>query len=130
MRSASRNETGKLGEQIAVRYLAENGYEILGTNFQNNLGYRIGELDIVARETKTREIVFVEVKTRRKGSWGSENPELSITQSKYKKLTKIISRYLRQNKLENSDYRLDAVAIVLDMETRKAKLKHIKYIYY
>ncbi len=123
-------EIGTAGETIAANYLLKNGYEILETNFQNNLGYRVGEIDIIAREYETGEIAFVEVKARKKGSWGSENPELAITRSKYKKLTRIIGRYLRQNNLEDVPHRLDAIAIEMDTASRKANLRHLKYIYY
>mgnify|MGYP005831650207 CR=1 FL=1 len=123
-------EIGLLGETIAIDYLLKNGYEILETNFQNKLGYRVGEIDIIAREKETDEIAFIEVKTRKKGSWDSENPELAITRVKYKKLIRIIARYLRQKKLEDILHRLDAIAIEINMETRKAKLRHLKYIYY
>ncbi|OGI25090.1 MAG: hypothetical protein A3J76_02565 [Candidatus Moranbacteria bacterium RBG_13_45_13] len=128
--SQESKEIGITGENIAASYLLKNGYEILETNFQNDLGYRVGELDIVARENETGEIAFVEVKTRKSGSWGAENPELAITRAKYKKLTRIIGRYLRQHKLEDIPHRLDAIAVEMDMGSRKAKLRHLKYIYY
>lgn len=130
MANDSKKEIGNIGEAIAIKYLEQKGYRILDTNFQNDLGYRVGEIDIVAREKKTGEIVFVEVKTRRMGSWGSENPELAITRAKYQKLVRIIGRYLRQRKLEDTPHRLDAIAVELDTDSRKAKLKHLKYIYY
>ena len=130
MANDSKKEIGNIGEAIAIKYLEQKGYRILDTNFQNTLGYRVGELDIVAQEKKTKEIVFVEVKTRRMGSWGSENPELAITRAKYQKLVLIIGRYLRQRKLEDAPHRLDAIAVELDTDSRKAKLKHLKYIYY
>ncbi|MDD5489695.1 MAG: YraN family protein [Candidatus Moranbacteria bacterium] len=123
-------EIGMAGEKIAADYLERSGYEILETNFQNDLGYRVGEVDIIAREKESGEIAFVEVKTRRKGSWGSENPELAVTRAKYKKLMRIIGRYLRQNNLEDTPHRLDAIAIEMDMDSRKASLRHLKYIYY
>lgn len=123
-------EIGITGENIAADYLLRNGYEILETNFQNNLGYRVGEIDIIAREYETGEIAFVEVKTRKKGSWDSENPELAITRAKYKKLTRIIGRYLRLNRLEDVPHRLDAIAIEMDINLRKARLRHLKYLYY
>jgi putative endonuclease len=124
------SELGKTGEIIAANYLERNGYEILETNFQNKIGYRVGEIDIIACEKRTGEIAFVEVKTRQKGSRDSENPELAITRAKYKKLTRIIERYLRQNNLEDTPHRLDAIAIEIDTETKKARLRHLKYIYY
>jgi putative endonuclease len=123
-------QIGVVGERIAANYLARNGYEILETNFQNDVGRRVGEIDIIAREKKTGEIAFVEVKARQCGGRDSENPELAVTRAKYKKLTRIISRYLRLRGFDDAPHRLDAIAVEMDMQTRKAKLRHLKYIYY
>jgi len=130
MNREQNKKIGKLGEIIAANYLKQNGYRILDMNFENNLGYRVGELDIVAREESTDEIVFVEVKTRQKGSSGSAHPELAITRAKYQRLTRILGRYLRQKRLEDAPHRLDAISIEMDMGSRKANLRHLKYIYY
>lgn len=125
-----RKEIGDLGEQIAANYFLARGCEILEMNFENKFGYRLGELDVVARDLKNNEIIFAEVKTRKKGTSNSEAPELAISRAKYRKLSKIISNYLRKNNLLDCDYRLDAIAIELDMQTRKASLRHLKCIYY
>jgi putative endonuclease len=123
-------EIGNLGERIATDYFKARGCEILEINFENKFGYRVGEIDVVARNTKSDEIIFAEVKTRQKGTSASKTPELAITYAKYRKLTKIISNYLRKNNLQDSNYRLDAIAIEIDMHSRKASLRHLKYIYY
>jgi putative endonuclease len=125
-----RKEIGNLGERIAANYFKARGCEILEMNFENKFGYRVGELDVIARDLKTNEIIFAEVKTRQKGTSNSHAPELAISRGKYKKLSKIISAYLRKNNLLGSNYRLDAIAIELDMKTRKANLRHLKCIYY
>jgi len=123
-------EIGNLGERIAANYFRTQKCEILETNFENKFGYRLGEIDIVARDAKNNEIIFAEVKTRQKGTSNTSAPELAINRAKYRKLSRIISNYLRKNKLLNCNYRLDAIAIELDMKTRKANLRHLKYIYY
>lgn len=125
-----RKEIGNLGERIAANYFKARGYDILEMNFENNFGYRLGEIDVVARDTRNDEIIFAEVKTRQKGTSNSGAPELAISRAKYRKLSKIISNYLRRNNLLDSNYRLDAIAIELDMQTKKASLRHLKYIYY
>lgn len=130
MNREQNKKIGKQGEIMAANYLKRNGYQILDMNFENKLGYRVGELDIVAREESTGEIAFVEVKTRQKGSSGSAHPELAITRAKYRRLTRILDRYLRQKHLENAPHRLDAISIEMDMAKRKATLRHLKYIYY
>lgn len=125
-----RKQTGNLGEKIAANYFKARGWEILEMNFENKFGYRLGEIDVVARDPKNGELIFAEVKTRQKGTANSEAPELAISRAKYRKLAKIISNYLRKNDLLDCNYRLDAIAIEMDMKTRKANLRHLKCIYY
>lgn len=125
-----RKETGNLGERIAANYFLARGWEILEMNFENKFGYRLGEIDVVARDPKNNELIFAEVKTRQKGTSHSESPELAISRAKYRKLSKIISNYLRKNNLQDSNYRLDAIAIEIDAHSRKASLRHLKCIYY
>ena len=60
---AAHNDLGHKGEDMAAKYLQEQGYFILERNWMNK-GRK--ELDIIA--TKDDIIVFVEVKTRKVGS--------------------------------------------------------------
>ena len=55
---AGHNELGKKGEDAAVRYLRQKGYEIL----ERNWVYERYEIDIIARDEEF--IVFAEVKSR------------------------------------------------------------------
>ena len=128
--STQSKEIGNLGERIAANYFKARGCEILEMNFENHFGYRVGEIDVIARDTKTNEIIFAEVKTRQSGTSNSSAPEIAISRGKYRKLSKIISAYLRKHNLLDCNYRLDAIAIELDMKTRKASLRHLKFIYY
>jgi len=123
------SELGKTGEIIAANYLRKNGYEILDTNFSNELGYRRGEIDIIAKDSENNELVFVEVKARRKSLY-SQEPEQAITRQKYRRLARAISNYLNRNGLHGCDYRLDAVSVEIDPEKGTTSLKHLKYIYY
>ena len=56
------NKTGVWGEVYAARYLRDNGYKIITSNYRS----RLGEIDIIAQ--KDKNICFVEVKAR------GENP--------------------------------------------------------
>ncbi|GAA5581398.1 hypothetical protein Pgin04_00503 [Porphyromonas gingivalis] len=55
---ADHNDRGRQGEEIALKHLRQQGYQIEALNWQS--GRR--ELDIVA--STSRELVVVEVKTR------------------------------------------------------------------
>ncbi len=114
---------GDLGEKLAVRYLKDKGYRILDLNFQNATGRRLGEIDIIAQDQK--ELVFAEVKTREMKKYSDTLPEENITHIKLLRLEKIASTYIRLKKLEDMDYRFDALSVWLDPASKKAKIKHI-----
>lgn len=123
------NNIGKIGEKVAANFLIRKGYEILETNYQNNSGYRLGEIDIIARDKKTEEIIFVEVKTRDYQKYINTLPEENITRSKLRKLEKIANAYLLKHALRDKPFRFDAVSVWLDLASRKAKIKHLPSIY-
>jgi putative endonuclease len=118
------NDTGKLGEDAAVKFLKNIGYTILDRNFQNNFGRRLGEIDIIAKDAA--ELVFVEVKTRDLYQYGNTLPEENITAEKLRRLSKIAAAYINLKKLDHLDYRFDAISVWLDQRTNTAKIKHIK----
>lgn len=86
---ASHNELGKEGEELASKWLSEQGYTILHTNWRHS-HY---EIDIVA--TKGKFLHFVEVKARNASSFGY--PEDSVTKKKFKNLQKAADEYLFLN---------------------------------
>ena len=124
MTTTPKRNFGDLGEKLAARYLKEKGYVILDLNFQNNFGRRLGEIDIIARDGE--ELVFTEVKTREMNKYAETLPEENITHSKLLRLAKIADAYIRLKRLDNLDYRFDAISVWLDSVSKKAKIKHIQ----
>jgi len=100
---AAHNEFGRLGEEIAVRYLTEKGYEILERNWRNIHK----EIDIIARDGKF--IVIVEVKTRQTDEYG--NPDIAVTRQKQQRLISAANSYILQNHLD-VETRFDIISIV------------------
>ena len=114
---AQHNETGNEGEEMAALFLIKNGYGILARNFR----YKKSEIDIIAQKDKT--IAFVEVKTRTTTLF--QEPELSVTRSKQKQITKGANFYIQENDID-LDIRFDIVAITLS----PYKLNHIEDAFY
>jgi len=117
---------GNLGETISANYLKQKGYEIIALNYANASGQRLGEIDIIARDLKKSELVFVEVKARTMQKFKDTNPEENVDYRKLQKLNKIAYFYLKQNNLTDQAYRFDIIALWINLETRRAKIKHIK----
>lgn len=118
---------GEHGEKTAADYLEKSGYEILGVNFFNPTGRRLGEIDIIAKEKE--ELVFVEVKTRAKNTFNAVLPEESITFKKLHKLAKIAYFYISSHNMHNMAYRFDAITILFDKNNSQSEIKHLKNIF-
>ncbi len=109
---------GKLGEDLAVRYLTAEGYQIIQRNFL----CRQGEIDIIV--SKDEELIFVEVKTRTSLKYG--DPIEAVTETKQKHIKKAIKYYLYKNSLNNSFIRIDVIEIYI--YKNKYKVNHIKQV--
>lgn len=98
---AEHNRLGKWGEEEVIAHLVKNGYAIVEHNWRmNHL-----EIDIIA--SKGRDIVFVEVKTRReKGS----RPEDAINARKISNMVRAANVYLRAHRVD-LNARFDVAAI-------------------
>jgi len=102
-----RQNLGRSGEQQAAAWLQQHGYIIRDTN------WRAGqeEIDIVALDTATDEIVFVEVKTRQSNFSG--DPSDQVDARKLQAQVRAGYCYCRQKELEN-DFRFDIVSVLPD----------------
>lgn len=113
---AKHNEIGRKGERRAARYLWWHGYSILERNYR----YGNHEIDIVARERKTETLVFVEVKTRSKGSYGLPREAVHVGKQRFLRLA--AAQYLRYNGEGESRMRFDIVEVYADA----GRIVHLK----
>jgi putative endonuclease len=114
MKDTKKIITGKEGEKIAAAFLKKNGYRIIEINFR----CPIGEIDIIAKEKK--DLVFVEVKTRKSMELGY--PEQAVGIRKQKKMSQLALWYLQKRKIVDTNARFDVVAITLIPEKSEVKL--------
>lgn len=113
---------GKKSERIACDYLSKNNYLIIDKNWRSG---KYGEIDIIAKDTNNKELVFVEVKSRTTSL--NEAKEL-VNWRKQKHLYKLAKCYLYLKKRENLPCRFDVIAIKID--NKKQMLEHIKNAFY
>ena len=91
------------GATAAARLLKHMGYRIIEKNYRN----AIGEIDIIARDGHS--LVFVEVKARRSGRFGSAKG--AITRKKQQQLSRTALLYLKESGQSEASARFDVVAI-------------------
>ena len=100
------NIVGRSAEERAVKYLKNNGYQIVKTNYKT----KIGEIDIIGYD---REILaFIEVKFRGSDSFGL--PREAVNAYKQNKIRQVATIFINQNNLYDKIPRFDVVEILGD----------------
>jgi putative endonuclease len=116
---AKHNELGKKGEQLAVDFLLENGYDVVERNYR----FQKAEIDIIAQ--KGDLLAVVEVKTRSTSDFG--NPQDFVKPKQIQHLVKAIDQYVVSNLLD-VEVRFDIIAIVKEGES--FKIEHLEDAFY
>ena len=102
--SKKRISLGDTGEKIARKFLVQQGYKIIDTNYRESLG----EIDIIAEENN--DLVFIEVKTRSGDGFGS--PAEAVTPRKQRQIIKVAEYYLSEKKSFDIPLRFDVVSVL------------------
>ncbi len=127
---AKHNETGKLGEDLASKWLVSRGYKIITRNYLK----KYGEIDIVAllpagQAEETRVIHFIEVKSvsyetkidmERAVSHGTWRPEENVHYEKQRRLSRVIEVWLSENKYTDK-WQIDILAVRIVSRERIAR---------
>ena len=107
---------GKVGEDLACKFLVEKGYSLL----ERNWTCYAGELDLILRKDL---LVFVEVKTMSYGdvSLATEH----FTPNKKRCVHRTVLMYLVKKGLLGCDWQFDLICISLNKER---KLRHYENV--
>jgi putative endonuclease len=109
---------GNFGERVAASHLESKGYEILERNWST----REGEIDIIA--SRGRDLVFVEVRTRRSRNFGT--PEESVTGRKAAHVRAAAAAYVQEHPESPPNQRVDVIALELDAKGRVLRVEQIE----
>ena len=116
-------ELGIQGEELAVAHLRKLGYEIIERRWHDHHM----EIDIVAFDPESQELVSVEVKTRSTADWG--NPEDAVDATKIRRSVYATDFYM---KLHHVTYpvRFDIFSIIIPKNGGTPQVNHIKDAFY
>jgi len=115
---------GKLGEDIACKYLKSKGFSIIDRNYLK----KCGEIDIIA---KNKDIIhFVEVKSVSReinreivSSETGYRPEDNLHPWKLERLTKTIQIYLIENNVsDETNWQFDVITVYIDEKRRISRV--------
>lgn len=111
-------EFGKTGEQMAARYLTDQGYIILEHN------YRRGHLEIDLIALDKDELVIVEVKSRAYDT--ILQPEEAVDHKKRLSLIRLANEYVKTHD-RKENVRFDIISIISN--DKGSEIKHLKNAY-
>jgi putative endonuclease len=110
---------GRIGEDLAYRYLRSQGCTVVARNYRTRSGS--GELDMVAWQGDV--LAFVEVKTRETAEFGT--PDRAVDSEKREHLRRAARDYARRAGVDWEKARFDIVSIVLDKPPRIEWLRDV-----
>ncbi len=115
---AAHLDLGRHGENLAAAHLRRHGHRVLRRNFRAPKG---GEVDIVCRDKRHNELVFVEVKTRTSEDRG--RPLDAVDAKKRRLIIRGAMTWLRMLDLPDITFRFDVIEIVM---TQPPEIRHIE----
>ncbi len=108
---------GKYGEDLAVSYLQNKGFEITERNYR----HRRGEIDLIGI-LRNELLVFFEVKLRKRKDFG--DPETFVTRAQERSIIDAAEAYIYGINWQK-DIRFDIIAI-----TSGSEIEHIEDAFY
>jgi putative endonuclease len=110
---------GRKGEELALSFLIEKGFEKLATNYRAGKGSN-GEIDIIVK--KENVIHFIEVKTRKNDDFG--NPEAFVSEAQAGKISQTAELFLEKYEEEsNQEFKgfiqFDIISILFEKDILK-----------
>ncbi len=120
----STREIGKLGEDIACKWLENHGFLVVQRNYLR----KWGELDIIAAKDKI--LHFVEVKSVVKDQkQDGYRPEENVHELKVRRLRRVIQTYLLEGKYGlDAPFQFHVMAVFMNSKTRRARVKFLENI--
>lgn len=111
---------GERGEDLAARFLTQQGYTIVAANFKVPIGRNLndasvtGEIDLIALDGDV--LCFVEVKTR--SSVNFADPTAAVNLRKQRQIIRTARVYRNIFRIREMKYRFDVVSVVLRKDAR------------
>ena len=113
----SSKSIGSKGEQLAANFLSAKGYRIVQRNY---FAFKV-EIDLIALDESTNQIVFIEVKTLQNDFF--QQPYEEVNLKKQRNIIKAADTYLRRHDIDK-EARFDVVSIVLKPDA-EPEINHI-----
>lgn len=117
-----KQRVGKIGEDIAMRFLVKHGFSIVARNYRK----KFGEIDIICQ--KNTRLHFVEVKTVTRGTFQEKidnyRPEDNVHPLKLLRIGRTVQTYIFEYDIID-DWQFDVITVELDHFAKSARVNVI-----
>lgn len=113
--STATQALGEVGERIAERWLARDGWKLLNRRFRN--GHR--DIDLVVERSGT--VAFVEVKARRDDEFGG--PIEAVNWQKRIELSRSARVWIDRHGRAGEEYRFDVIGVIVAGD--RVRVRHV-----
>ncbi len=113
--STATQALGEVGERIAERWLARDGWKLLNRRFRN--GHR--DIDLVVERNGT--VAFVEVKARRDDEFGG--PIEAVNWQKRIELSRSARVWIDRHGRAGEEYRFDVIGVIVAGD--RVRVRHV-----
>ena len=126
--TSNSQKIGKIGEDLACRFLMKHGFSILERNYTK----KWGEIDIVAE--KDNKIYFIEVKSKQADlsdggiMFETGMPEENMHVWKMQRLRRVVETYLISKRVGGMEWQFDLLVVYIDIEKRLGRVKVMENI--
>lgn len=125
---SEKRKVGDICENVAVKHLLKHGLKIVERNYLK----KWGELDVIAKDVSRESgmLHFIEVKgSVTRESIEDVNPEENVHRWKQERIWRAIQTWLMEHEeYEDLDWQIDVIAVFLDLERKKARIRWTKNI--
>jgi len=117
-----KNKIGKLGEDIACRFLMKQAFSIVERNYWK----KWGEIDIIAEKHGNKH--FVEVKSVARENIDNVahetgfRPEENVHERKIQRLSRVIQTYIAEKGIEIGKWQFDIITVYIEEKSKRAKV--------
>jgi putative endonuclease len=125
--TSKNQKTGQIGEDIACKYLIGKGHSIIERNYTK----KWGEIDIISSFKNV--LYFIEVKSIVCDDLDDVTrvtirPEENLHEKKLERLSRTIETYLSENVLYNKDWQVDLLAVYIDQNKKRARVRVLERV--
>lgn len=117
-----KQKIGEIGENTACKFLMKQGFIIKDRNYRK----KWGEIDIIAQKDNILHFIEVKAVSRLRQGFGGQahEPEENVHPWKQKRLARAIQTYLlEKNVSDETEWQVDIMAVFLDFNAKKAKIR-------